>query len=409
MIPPADITSVKSLVLAEAAPAPTGSTAVSVSANLAQGAPGNITQAAIGQLFQTQVLTKLEDGTFLVNVANNVLRMALPADTNVGETLPMTLLASEPRPTFLVTQQNDGSSASLSDAAKVINTALQAAQQSGAPQALVGKTPLLAAPTTNPPKIAAVLQDSIELSGLFYESHVSQWVDGQRPLSDLLQEPQTNAPATPQVEQSSQTSRAGAATNTATTAKAQSVGAQTVLPRPAISDADLSRLMDNLRNTSDGQTKLTQALNTLLNARNLPQQADAVVRSPNLTQQSAQTINLQLNALEQHRVAWQGELWPGQHFEWEISDESNHGGHAGNADGGQTSWQSVIRFDLPKLGKISATINLAGGHVHVRVATASQSSAATLKAHGDLLASALDAAGSPLDSLTIKQDEAAQS
>jgi hypothetical protein len=61
------------------------------------------------------------------------------------------------------------------------------------------------------------------------------------------------------------------------------------------------------------------------------------------------------------------------------------------------------------LGKISATITLAGGHVQVRVGTASQNAAATLKAHGDLLASALDAAGSPLDSLTIKQDEATQS
>jgi hypothetical protein len=164
-------------------------------------------------------------------------------------------------------------------------------------------------------------------------------------LSDLLQEPQTNAPATPQVEQSSQTSRATAATNAAATAKAQSVGAETLLPRPAISDADLSRLMDNLRATSAGQTKLTQALNTLLNARNLPQQADAVVRSPSLTQQSAQTINLQLNALEQHRVAWQGELWPGQHFEWEISDESNHGGHAGNADGGR-NWAKYRQRSL---------------------------------------------------------------
>jgi len=312
--------------------------------------------------------------------------------------LPMTLLATDPRPAFLLEQQNDGSSALLSNAAKVINTALQSAQQSGAPTAIVGKTPLLTTPTADTPQIAGALQDGIEFSGVFYESHVAQWVDGERPMSDLMLEPQT--------QESSQAGAQSQASAAATAGKSQASNAPTVLQRPATSDMELSRLIDNaLTSPSDGPTKLSQAINTLLNSRNLPQEADTLVRTPTLTQETAQNINLQLNTLEQHRIAWQGELWPGQQLEWEVSDETNRGGQQGATGDENTSWQSVVRFELPTLGKVSATINLAGGHVQMRINTASQGSAALLKARGDELANALDAAGSPLDSLIIKQDE----
>ncbi len=401
MIPPADITSVKSPVLTETTaltPSSPSSATASVGPNSVQGALSNITQTAVGQLFQAQVLSQLEDGTFLVSVGDNALRMALPAGTNVGGTLPMTLLATDPRPAFLLEQQNDGSSALLSNAAKVINTALQSAQQSGAPTAIVGKTPLLTTPTADTPQIAGALQDGIEFSGVFYESHVAQWVDGERPISDLMLEPQT--------QESSQAGAQSQASAAATAGKSQASNAPTVLQRPATSDMELSRLIDNaLTSPSDGPTKLSQAINTLLNSRNLPQEADTLVRTPTLTQETAQNINLQLNTLEQHRIAWQGELWPGQQLEWEVSDETNRGGQQGATGDENTSWQSVVRFELPTLGKVSATINLAGGHVQMRINTASQGSAALLKARGDELANALDAAGSPLDSLIIKQDE----
>jgi len=401
MIPPADITSVKSPVLTETTaltPSSPSSATASVGPNSVQGALSNITQTAVGQLFQAQVLSQLEDGTFLVSVGDNALRMVLPAGTNVGGTLPMTLLATDPRPAFLLEQQNDGSSALLSNAAKVINTALQSAQQSGAPTAIVGKTPLLTTPTADTPQIAGALQDGIEFSGVFYESHVAQWVDGERPMSDLMLEPQT--------QESSQAGAQSQASAAATAGKSQASNAPTVLQRPATSDMELSRLIDNaLTSPSDGPTKLSQAINTLLNSRNLPQEADTLVRTPTLTQETAQNINLQLNTLEQHRIAWQGELWPGQQLEWEVSDETNRGGQQGATGDENTSWQSVVRFELPTLGKVSATINLAGGHVQMRINTASQGSAALLKARGDELANALDAAGSPLDSLIIKQDE----
>jgi len=97
-------------------------------------------------------------------------------------------------------------------------------------------------------------------------------------------------------------------------------------------------------------------------------------------------------------------LWPGQHLEWEIQEDPGNRNQGSGADPDQGNWQSVVRFDLPTLGKLTATIYLSAGHVQVHVSTPSAGSAAALKAHGAELAAALDSAGSPLDSLIIKQD-----
>lgn len=55
-------------------------------------------------------------------------------------------------------------------------------------------SPLLAtSPSGNPgatQDLASALARFVDQSGLFYESHLTQWVTGQRPLSTLLQEPQ---------------------------------------------------------------------------------------------------------------------------------------------------------------------------------------------------------------------------
>ena len=134
-------------------------------------------------------------------------------------------------------------------------------------------------------------------------------------------------------------------------------------------------------------------------AHDMPVQADAaaanaiaLTQPAALAADAARLINLQLETLEQRRVQWQGELWPGQPLEWDVAEEPRKN----NADTGDKSWVSVVRFDLPALGAISATIRLTNGHVQVQVKAASDAAAASLRAHGGALAGALDAAGSPL-------------
>jgi hypothetical protein len=394
MIPVADITNVTSPLAAETTPVspPLGSAAVATA--LTQNAPGILTQMAVGRLLQVQVLTQLKDGSFIVGVDDTALRMSLPEGTTVGSKLQMTLLTDSPRPAFLLEAQTDSSSASLSNAGKIISNVLQSAEQTSAPSSLVGKTPLIAEATGNPAQIATSLQSSVEQSGLFYESHVGQWASGELPLSALLQEPQMHG-------------KAQAGNGAAETANRQQGANSTgvVLQRPATSDAELAKQIDDARASADAHTTLGQTIGSLLaNARGLPQEADTVVKPTLLTPDSAQTIHLQLNVLEQNRYVWQGELWPGQHMEWEIEEDGSNGNPQNPEGGNQASWNSTVRFQLPSLGKISASIHLSGGRVQVRLATDSAAAASRLQAHGKELSDALDGAGSPLDSLLIQQD-----
>ncbi len=378
MAPPTEISSIRSPVSAEA-PTP-----AAAAINVASETLSSLTPGAVGQVFQAQLLSQLEDGTFVVNVAQNALRMSLPAGSTVGETLNMTLLATEPRPAFLLDQQNSGTSASLSSAAKLINTALQTAQQAGAPTTLVGKTPIVATPQATTPALADALKNNIDFSGVFYESHVGQWVNGDRPLADLLREPQVQAQeALPPAHGRRRKASAAGMDATGT--------AGTLLPRPPVSEEQLTNQVTSLLNAvrsnptsnaasttaasgaQEARTSLAQTLSTILSGNNLPKEADVLVREPTMTQQNAQTINLQLNTLEQNRIVWQGELWPGQRMEWEINEDGRNRGQGGAPDGSQAAWQSVVRFELPKLGKVSATIHLTDGHVRMQVQTPDQS------------------------------------
>lgn len=349
-------------------------------------------QGLIGKSMQGQVLARMGDGSYLVRVAGTPARMQLPAGAQLGTEIPLTLIGINPRPSFQIGNNRDqpasalltyadaeaepetdlrgpqagaaqaGTRASstaatllsrapltpanllpalagdtpapeLSTTARAISSVLsQAESVPGAPLALVGKTPLMAAPGADPAQVAQKLRDTVGSSGLFYESHVAEWAEGKRPLASLLLEPQMQKAA------AGETPRTG---------------------------TDLA---------------------------------------------SAQLINLQLHTHEQARVQWQGEAWPGQKMQWDISQDAPEGQqHAGTqADEEATAWRSNVRFQFPLLGDLAAHVVLQGGRVAIQLQAGSEASADTLRQHAARLEASLDAAGWPLSSLTIAgQPEAA--
>ncbi len=364
----------------------------------------------VGKQFQAQILSRFNDGTFLVRIADTSARLALPAGGKVGDGLALTLLATEPRVTFSLDGQTAGvltegaagaaradlapgariaqalylsntasqapgaaqaeggaAPAELSNAGRLVDSLLNAAQQEGAATSLVGKTPLASAAGTAAPQLASALHDTLAFSGLFYESHVQQWANGERPLADLLREPQAQLN------------------------KGQ--------PSPIAAEADAALLAKMPSEVLEARRNLQE----YFSAAPLPPTA-GLNGAGGLDPAAAQMINLQLNTLEQQRVQWHGDLWPGQPMEWEVSRQDQSGRGADKSDSGQEHWQSVVKFTLPSLGVVSATINLAGDRVQIQVRTASDDTVSALQRHGPKLASALDAAGSKLDGLTIRRE-----
>jgi hypothetical protein len=195
-------------------------------------------QTLLGKSVQGTVQARLSDGSSLVKIGDTSARMMLPPGAQVGANVAMTLVALNPRPTFQISSDGNattlayaeaiedgpagalranGIAASLLDkaaaatrslplaagesdpelstAARLINTLLTKAESGpNPPQSIVGSTPLMAASTTGTAPLTQALQDAIGQSGLFYESHVAEWAEGKRSLSELLREPQMQKP-----------------------------------------------------------------------------------------------------------------------------------------------------------------------------------------------------------------------
>ena len=201
-------------------------------------------QSLVGRTVPVAVLAKMADGTFLVRVAGNPARMALPEGAQPGTEIPLKVLPGDPRPSFQLTgglpttplTYSAGAAAPLpggaelaqlptADVAKVVvKTTAPAGAPAPAPAALASdpKTapqlsptgralgevmaaalklpqptasvhaaaPIATAPTGDPQKIASGLENAIGKSGLFYESHLAEWAGGARPLAELKSEPQ---------------------------------------------------------------------------------------------------------------------------------------------------------------------------------------------------------------------------
>jgi hypothetical protein len=345
-----------------------------------------LNQIAIGRELQATVDAMLDDGSFLVKVADTTARMALPVGTKVGDTLAMVLVAKEPRPTFLMTQQGSAPTL-LSDTARLIDHLVQTAEQNGAPTAVVAKAPLLASSTAlEPQKVATALQNSLTSSGLFYESHLHEWISGNRPQADLAREPQ-----------------------------AQMAGSWHQPANPAMpndsANINLAQLAANMRELGDSTQKLVNLIQEAQVQAGPTAKTDADVITatqsalPTVESDTARMINLQLNTLEHQTIRWHGELWPGQPMDWEISEDKPEGGDGSGEAPQAAAWTSVVRFELPNLGEISATVRLVGERVHVQVGTSTDDTASALRQYGGMLADSLEAAGAPLDSLLVKRDE----
>ncbi|HZV67418.1 MAG TPA: flagellar hook-length control protein FliK, partial [Telluria sp.] len=116
---------------------------------------------------------------------------------------------------------------------------------------------------------------------------------------------------------------------------------------------------------------------------------------------TAQFINLQLSAGEQGRVAWLGQVWPGQQMQWEIEKDAPDS-RAKQGEAAAPGWRSGLRLRFPQLGEIGATVTLAGGQLRIALEAGSGEVGGLLRSQAATLAAALEAAGAPLSSLTVR-------
>ncbi|SAL03415.1 flagellar hook-length control protein FliK [Caballeronia fortuita] len=262
--------------------------------------------------------------------------------------------------------------------------------------------------------LASTLAKTVDESGLFYESHLVQWLAGQRSAASLGNEPQARADAR---SMSLPFDLANAAT-------------------PGDTGLDDARTPQFTLDLPDYQTRQVatpqtpqQAAALAASVRDAPASALSLSQNGNAAgganAQSAQsgqgasahesalqasvaagihpaTINVvrqQLDVLANQQFRWQGEAWPGTRFEWEVAREPRDA--RTSDDTSENPWRTRITLSLPVLGTVDAELVLTGEKLVARI-KAGGAGAQRLAADGAAFARQLEAAGIALASLSVR-------
>lgn len=321
---------------------------------------------ASGQHLTAVVLASLPNGRFQVQVGDIALDMNLPNNTQPGDAVELTFISNQPRLTFALTRDlpdsvggnlpfDEKPQVTLSDSVRYLGALLRKiSDQTDAPATAPSKTaPLLSAAPTHIGEFANALRNALSQSGMFYESHQAQWVAGDRPLADLLQEPQGKLPTL----------------------------------NPA-AQAEIGRTDASVTKPSDGPTAQTVAQGT----SSMPVHSEAVA----LVQQQLQT-------LDSRQLVWQGQVWPGQPMEWQV-EERNARDRAPEVTEA-ADWQTRMRLQLPKLGDVQATLVFAPQGLRIDLKVTNADTAEAMRGSQAKLQSALTAAGLKVLAMSVARHE----
>jgi len=348
----------------------------------------------VGRQIQGEILVRLNDGSYLVKMAGTAARMPLPAGTEVGSSVPMTLVSLTPRATFQVALQGqpgqltqfEAEAAPPGAAKPYLNVAEDAGltprTQTG--QAAAGQLHQARAVTAQSADLAAAAKPPLAAGAAPVTlSETAKVLSGV--LSMAMSAPQ---PGDTIVARTALSTQPGAPPEQLATALKDAVGKSGLFY-----ESHLAQWSNGARSLAElGDEPQMQRALTVPDGQVRP----SVAADP----ATAQLINLQLQTQEQARITWQGQVWPGQDMRWEIQrDESEHAGRQGG-DEPEPGWQSALRLRFPMLGEIGARLVLRGKQLHLQL-EAGDGVGPVLRAHAARLETAMAAAGTPLSSLNI--------
>jgi hypothetical protein len=277
-----------------------------------------------------------------------------------------------------------------------------AAQAAGATQAGAAD-PVAAA-------LALSLQRTVSGSGLFYESHLAQWLLGQRSPAELAAEPQNRLVASLAAQLPLDWRRgAGQADDVFWTDPhapdapsqpadaARAAAARSANPAQAVLFDDL---LDVVAPPPFAQSAQQGAAAASGDAGALPTNAQGQPFA--LHPAVIPLLRQQLDVLATGEFRWNGEAWPGARLDWSIrQDDEPHRGHPGS-DVDAMAWRTRLTLSLPSLGIVDAELTLVGATLAVRV-QASGDGAARLAENGEALRGRMAAAGIELGALAIRE------
>ncbi|WP_297474227.1 flagellar hook-length control protein FliK [Ferrovum sp.] len=329
----------------------------------------------LGQQVQGVILAEISSGLYTVRVNTQVVQLPLPTTLPVGAGVTLQVLTLQPRLTFGMVNaplaQEAGTTAQLGTTARMLSDLMQAPQSPV--QGPLSGTPLVASPEAMAPvALARSLQQALTTSGLFYESHQGQWVNGQQSVAQLRAEPQNQPQAT--------LLPGNAVAMSGTAGATGAVAPGVPVPQQALTQ----QLPGNFVVMSG--TVGTAASNP------------SSVVAPGVPVHLQSLVQQQLGILESGRVLWQGMLVPQHALKWQIWPESSS---PSAQDQATSTWHTEVHLGLPMLGAVSAHLTLDSQGVKVRLGTDSATTRATLKQHKSDLVESMQASGLNVTNLSV--------
>ncbi|MBU0688756.1 MAG: flagellar hook-length control protein FliK [Gammaproteobacteria bacterium] len=312
--------------------------------------PQNALKLEVGQQVQATVQAKVAADVFQVKVANQTIQLQMPAFVRSGDQVTLQVVSLQPRLSlsFAASSNPLSTSEQLGSTARLLSSlSQQPIRQDYVPP--VRREPLWIGERTAPDtsKLAGRLQQSLNHSGLFYESHQAQWIAGTRTTPQLMQETQNLL--RPQAAQAGTAQSAVQPNNAQTTSN----------PTP---------------------TPLTMG-------------GESSTRMPSIPEHLQPLVQQQMQALENKQVVWMGQAWQGQDMRWEVREEDARSGNDGD---NQKQWTTELHLDLPNLGGVTARLSMNGNAVSLKFEVADDQTARTMEAASAQLIASLTAQGVPV-------------
>ncbi|HRP22723.1 MAG TPA: flagellar hook-length control protein FliK [Thauera sp.] len=346
-----------------------------------------------GQRFFATLQRTLPDGTFRALVAGQQMTLALNTAAKSGDTLELEVSQVTPRAVFARVVGVDAGTTSTASAQPMLSQTgrlisfLLTGQPTPQPAALAANQPLLNAPPTSGAPLVPLLRQALGQSGLFYESHQTQWVLGKLDTAALQREPQGQQMVAPRAPAPPGPQGATAAATTAVSPP----------PNPAAAATAGGTAQAGAAAGGAAETSRTAAANQAA------VQEVAAPRGQPIPERLMPIVHQQLDALATQHYLWQGQAWPGQRFEWLIEDPQREGGEAE----AEPSWNTTLRLTLPRLGGVEAQLHLTPAGVALRLRADDPATIGRLDAGAAALASALEAANLKLTGLVVEPRETA--
>ncbi|CAB3764059.1 flagellar hook-length control protein FliK [Burkholderia paludis] len=266
--------------------------------------------------------------------------------------------------------------------------------------------------------LSAALAQAVSESGLFYESHLAQWLAGQRPLAALMREPQARlAAAQADPDAAAQYDSTDVldellAQRSPPPATARAT-AQPGTPPPGGAPArdPAQAWAAGARQGAALPLDTADPLAERPDARWTPARADLAAASSDSPAQTFATVHpaavplvrQQLDALATDQFRWTGEAWPGARLDWTIEPD-DPGGRAPRGDddtGDGIAWRTRLTLTLPSLGTVDAELVLNGAQLVARL-RANQAGADRLTRHEAALRQRLEGSGLRVGGLSIR-------